>query len=54
MYAIKEDLAKLEGKLVCAISDSKAELVKWMFIFIIELLFSLAGLMIGLFSVFMK
>lgn len=31
---VKEDLAKLEGKLMTAIGASKAEMIKWTFTFI--------------------
>ncbi len=50
ILATKEDLAKLEVK----ISEAKSEIIKWMFIFVIGLFFSLGGLIIGLFSIFMK
>ena len=33
ILATKEDLARLEGKLDAKISETKAELIKWMFIF---------------------
>ncbi len=36
------------------IEASRSELIKWMFIFTIGLFFSLGGLTIGLFSIFMK
>ena len=31
--ATKEDIAKLEGKLETKIAESKADMIKWMFIF---------------------
>ena len=33
IYALKEDIAKLEGRLDVKIGDVKAEMIKWMFIF---------------------
>ena len=33
IYLIKEDLAKLEGRLESKIAEVKAEIIKWMFIF---------------------
>ena len=50
ILATKEDLAKLETK----IAEAKSDIIKWMFIFTIGLFFSLSGLIIGLFNIFMK
>jgi predicted Holliday junction resolvase-like endonuclease len=33
MLATKEDIAKLEGKLETKIAETKADMIKWMFIF---------------------
>ena len=33
IYLVKEDIAKLEGRLDAKISDVKSEIIKWMFIF---------------------
>ena len=33
ILATKEDLARLEGRIDAKISETKAELIKWMFIF---------------------
>jgi hypothetical protein len=52
--ATKEDLAKLEGKLSTAIEASKAEMIKWMFIFWLGSVGTLAGLMFALFHAYMK
>jgi hypothetical protein len=32
-FATKEDIAKLEGRLETKIAESKADIIKWMFIF---------------------
>lgn len=42
---IKEDLVKLGSGLECRLSEAKAELTKWMFIFIMGQTALLAGLM---------
>ncbi len=46
----KEDVAKLEAK----IADTKAEMIKWMFIFWIGSIGVLSGIMITLFNVYSK
>ncbi|MBF0458157.1 MAG: hypothetical protein HQK99_09710 [Nitrospirae bacterium] len=48
--ASKEDLAKLETKLVEKISDSKAETLKWMFLFWV----SQIGILIAALKFFVK
>jgi hypothetical protein len=45
IVATKEDLAKLEGKLSTAIEASKAEMIRWMFIFWLGAVGTLSGIM---------
>jgi len=54
LLATKEDIARLEGKFEAKIAEAKSDIIKWMFIFVIGLFFSLGGLIIGLFNIFMK
>src|SRR5437016_4303083 len=47
---IKEDMAKLEGK----IAETKSEIIKWMFVFVMGLLVSLSGIMIAILHAYLK
>ncbi|MBI4023953.1 MAG: hypothetical protein HY360_03170 [Verrucomicrobia bacterium] len=42
--ASKEDVAKLEAKLVAMIADTKVELLRWMFLFWVGQIAIVAGL----------
>lgn len=44
VLANKEDIAKLEGRLETKIAESKADMIKWMFIFWIGQLAAIAGI----------
>jgi hypothetical protein len=48
--ATKEDLARVEGRLETKIAETKAELIKWMFIFWIGQITVIAGLLTYFFS----
>ena len=43
-FATKEDIAKLEGKLETKIAESKADIIKWMFLFWIGQLASVVAI----------
>ena len=45
IFATKEDLAKTEGRLDIKIAETKAELIKWMFIFWMGQVAVMAGLL---------
>lgn len=44
MLATKEDIAKLEGRLEVKISESKADTLKWVFIFLMGQLAAIIGI----------
>ena len=50
IFPTKDDKVEI----IQRIEASRSELIKWMFIFVIGLFFSLSGLMIGLFNIFLK
>ncbi|MGB4775879.1 MAG: hypothetical protein WBP45_11945 [Daejeonella sp.] len=41
---IKEDIAKLEGKLETKIAETKADMIKWMFSFFVAMMLAIIGL----------
>ena len=51
-FATKEDVMKLENKLEVKIAETRADLIKWMFIFWIGSIGVLSGIMITLFNVY--
>jgi len=52
VLATKEDLARVEGRLETKIADTKAELVKWMFIFWMGQVAVIAGLLAYFFNIY--
>lgn len=51
-FATKE--ANLRGAMKADIAESKAEILKWMFVFIMGLLISISGIMIALLQAYLK
>ena len=51
--ATKEDIAKLEGKLETKIAESKADMIKWMFIFWTGSIIATLGGMFAFLKVFL-
>jgi hypothetical protein len=54
IFATKQDLAQLEGKLETKIADTKAELIKWMFIFWIGTIGVLSGILFTMLRTYLK
>ena len=52
--ATKEDLAKVEGRLETKIAETKADIIKWMFIFWIGQIAVTAGILFTLLSIYFK
>jgi hypothetical protein len=52
--ATKEDLVRLEGKLETKIAETKAELIKWMFIFWIGTVSVLSGIMFAMLNAYLR
>jgi hypothetical protein len=50
IFAIKEDIAKLETK----IAESKADLIKWMFIFWIGSVGVISGIMVAVLNAYLR
>lgn len=53
-FATKEDVARLEGKLETKISETKAEIIKWMFIFWVGSIGVLSGIMFAMLNAYLK
>ena len=51
--ATKEDIAKLDGKLAGMIAETKADMIKWMFIFWTGSIFAILGGMFAFLKVFL-
>jgi hypothetical protein len=52
VLATKEDLARVEGRLETKIADTKAELIKWMFVFWMGQVAVVAGLLAYFFNMY--
>ncbi|HXH17602.1 MAG TPA: hypothetical protein VNJ07_00860 [Chitinophagales bacterium] len=54
VFATKEDLARLEGKLTVKLTETKAEIIKWMFIFWVGSVGVLSGIMFAMLNAYLK
>lgn len=54
LFSTKEDVAKLEAKLEIKISETKSEIIKWMFIFWIGTIGVLSGILFAMLNAYLK